>query len=138
MNRSVFALLVALMLAGASFTTACGGEEESSGGSGESSESAESVDRSLPGDADAGEAIYQRICVACHAADGRGNGGMTGADFVGDETRLAKSNDELLTAIRDGVTTGSTPMPAQRDALSDEEMRDVLSYIRREFGGTTE
>ena len=140
MSRSVFALFVALMLPSALSLTACGGEEEGGGGSGsgEGSGSSDAVDTSLPGDADAGEAVYQRICVACHGADGRGNGGMTGADFVGDETRLSKSNDELLTSIRDGVSTGSTPMPAQRDALSDEEMRDVLSYIRREFGGTTE
>ena len=133
MTKTVFVLLVS----GALCLSACGGEDDAGGAGGGGDESSE-VDTSLPGDADAGEAIYQATCVACHAADGRGNGGMTGADFVGDATRLAKSNDELLTSIRDGVTTGSSPMPAQGDLLSDEEMRDVLSYIRREFGGTSE
>ncbi|HHH27065.1 MAG TPA: cytochrome c [Polyangiaceae bacterium] len=143
MNRNVLFLSTVLALVGAFGLTACGGDEEDTGsttegeGEGEGSGTA-AVDTSLPGDPNAGEAIYGRICVACHAADGRGNGGMTGADFVGDETRLSKSNEQLLTSIRDGVNTGSTPMPAQGGVLSEEEMRDVLSYIRREFGGTTE
>lgn len=127
-------LRITLLCASLALFTACGSDSDEAEGTDETA----AADLSLPGDANAGEAIYSANCVACHAADGRGNGGMTGADFVGDETRLAKGNEQLLTSIRDGVTTGSTPMPAQAETLSDEEMRNVLSYIRREFGGTTE
>jgi len=95
-------------------------------------------DQGLPGDPEAGAAVYQRICVACHAADGKGNGGITGANFVDDQTRLTKTNGQLLTSIREGVSTGPQPMPAQGAVLSEQEMRDALSYIRREFGGTQE
>ena len=141
MRKTISILVLSAWLA----VGGCGSDEEEGGGGAEGAETAASgqqgsegpsADRGLPGDPDAGEAIYQRTCVACHGADGRGNGGVTGADFVGDASRLAKSNRELLRSIRDGVTTGSQPMPAQRDNLSEEEMRDVLSYIRREFGGT--
>lgn len=93
-------------------------------------------DHSLPGDPVAGAAIYARICIACHAADGRGNGGLTGANFVNDRTRLTKNNNALLRSIRNGVNRGPVAMPSQRGALSDQDMKNALSYIRKTFGGT--
>lgn len=90
-------------------------------------------DHSLPGDPVAGEAVYTANCIACHAANGRGNGGVTGADFVGDRRRLAKNNETLLHSIREGVPN-AMPMPAHRDILTDQQMRDALSYIRSHFG----
>jgi mono/diheme cytochrome c family protein len=93
-------------------------------------------DHSLPGDPVAGETVYRTNCIACHAADGRGNGGITGADLAGDPRRLAKNNDTLLRSIREGVSA-SPAMPAHRDILTDQQMRDALSYVRSHFGGTT-
>jgi mono/diheme cytochrome c family protein len=90
-------------------------------------------DHSLPGDAVAGEVVYRANCIACHAENGRGNGGMTGADFVGDRRRLSKNNDTLLRSIREGVPN-SPPMPAHQDILTDQQMRDALSYVRQHFG----
>lgn len=95
-------------------------------------------DHSLTGDPTAGAAVYQTSCVACHAADGRANGGVTGADLVGDPRRLAKNNDTLLRAIRDGVLDASPAMPPHRDLLTDEQIRDALAYVRVTFGGTRE
>jgi mono/diheme cytochrome c family protein len=88
----------------------------------------------MPGDPDAGAAVYASTCVACHAANGQGNGGMTGADFVNDESRLAKDNAVLIRSITDGVLTASPPMPGHGTILTETQIRDVLSYIRREFG----
>lgn len=93
------------------------------------------AEHSLPGDPVAGAAIYARVCVACHAADGRGNGGLTGGNFS-EPARLAKTNTLLLSEIRDGLNRGPVAMPAQRGALSDQEMKDALAYIRKTFGGT--
>lgn len=93
-------------------------------------------DHSLPGDPVAGETVYRTNCIACHAADGRGNGGITGADLARDPRRLAKNNDALLRSIREGVSA-SPAMPAHRDILTDQQMRDALSYVRATFGGTT-
>jgi mono/diheme cytochrome c family protein len=90
-------------------------------------------DHSLPGDPAAGEAVYRQSCLACHAENGRGNGGITGADFVGDRRRLAKNNDTLLHSIREGVNA-QPAMPAHRDLLTDQQMRDALSYVRQRFG----
>lgn len=92
-------------------------------------------DHSLPGDPVAGEAVYRASCSACHTESGRGNGGITGADFVGDRRRLAKNNDTLLRSIREGIPN-QPPMPAHRDLLTDQQMRDALSYIRQRFGSS--
>jgi len=90
-------------------------------------------DHSLPGDPIAGEAVYRERCLACHDAHGTGNGGMTGADFVHDRRRLAKNNETLLHSIREGVQA-SPAMPPHRDILTDQQMRDALSYVRQTFG----
>ena len=90
-------------------------------------------DHSLPGDPVAGALVFNTSCVACHGANGRGNGGLTGADFVGDHRRLAKNNDTLLHSIREGIP--NTPaMPAHARLLTDTQMRDALSYVRATFG----
>lgn len=136
MYRSgILALCVAMLAVGAcgNSGSAPTGEQPAAGGGAPAD-----AEHSLPGNAEAGAAIYGRICVACHGADGRGNGGVTGANFVGDATRLAKTNTQLLLSIRDGVTTGPSPMPAQAGVLNDQEMKDVLSYIRHTFGHTAQ
>lgn len=112
------------------------GCDDDEGDGGEGASAASTADTSLPGDPEAGEAVYQRVCLACHGADGRGNGGVTGADFIGDTSRLAKDNDLLVAHIRDGILDKSPPMPPQGGVLSEQEIKDALSYIRREFGGT--
>lgn len=86
------------------------------------------------GDVAAGKAVYEQYCQACHQADGTALNGMLGADFVHDETRLAKSDEQLLTSIREGVTGKIGAMPPWKDTLSDAEQRNVLAYIRATFG----
>ena len=88
----------------------------------------------LPGDPAAGEAVYMRACAACHQKDGSGMNGMLAADFVKDKSRLAKSNEVLLNSIANGITLDNRIMPPQKDVLSEQERKDVLSYIRQTFG----
>ena len=76
-----------------------------------------------------GERTYLMYCTACHGYDGQGNNGL-GADFVNDKSRLAKPDAELINDIRNGEGR----MPAWRGILTDQEIRDVLAYIRHEFG----
>ncbi len=84
---------------------------------------------------DAGAKVYAQYCQACHQADGTGMGGLLAVDLVNDRSRFAKSDEDLLTSIREGVSTGSTPMPAWGATLSQEQMVDVLAYMRATFGG---
>ena len=79
----------------------------------------------------AGKEIYSKYCVACHQPDGRG--GTVAADFVGDKTRLAKSDTELIRSIRRGFDNEKVVMPPFESVLSEPEMRNVLAYIREAF-----
>ncbi|MCF6282470.1 MAG: cytochrome c [Candidatus Polarisedimenticolaceae bacterium] len=88
----------------------------------------------LPGDPAAGEEIYIDVCEECHQLDGTGENGATAGDFVNDKKILSQSNEELLQTIFDGKGDPIDGMPSMRDELSDQEMKDVLSYIRQTFG----
>ena len=78
-----------------------------------------------------GGTIYNAYCVNCHGANGRGNG--IAADFVGDLERMAKSDEELLLSIREGTTGKIGRMPGWENTLTEEQMIEVLKYIRRHF-----
>jgi mono/diheme cytochrome c family protein len=82
-------------------------------------------------DAKAGKANYDKLCVSCHGADGKGNPAMIkafgekGLNIVGKATK-AKKDEELLKVI----TQGAGKMPASGKALSPQEQKDVLAYTR--------
>ena len=83
---------------------------------------------------EAGEATYRRYCVGCHGADGRGNGGRTGADFVGAGAQLGQKPDsELAASVRDGKRGEHAVMPAHKPVLSDTQINDVVGYVRKRF-----
>lgn len=79
-----------------------------------------------------GEAIYVAQCLSCHGTDLRGSGpagdGMDPppADFSAPHT-MVHSVDDLIYWVRNGKQ--GTGMPAFGSTLSDQEIRDVLTYI---------
>lgn len=89
-----------------------------------------------PGDATRGAKVFGTYCVACHGTDGKANGGTTGANFVDDKSRLAKTDEELLKSIAEGKTGPIGTMPPWKAVLSPQQMNDVLAYVRASFGGT--
>ena len=78
----------------------------------------------------AGKAVFDKSCVGCHGADGKGNPGMAkvlgekGLNLTSKEVS-AKSDDQLLKVIAEG----EGKMPAQ-SKLSKDEQKAVLSYVR--------
>ena len=80
-----------------------------------------------------GETIYKIYCAACHRADGTGHNGQWAADFVNDKERMAKSDEELLNSIREGLQGEIGIMPRWKNRLTEEEMVAVLKYIRETF-----
>lgn len=81
-----------------------------------------------------GEATYRRYCIACHGADGRGNGGVTGADFVGGRELLGQKPDsELQQSVREGKRGERAVMPAHKPVLNDAQIAEAVGYVRKRF-----
>lgn len=82
-----------------------------------------------------GEDIYIQQCLSCHGAELRGEGpageGMVPppADFSAPHT-MVHSVEDLIYWVRNGKQ--GTAMPGFGDTLSDQEIRDVLTYVAAE------
>lgn len=85
-----------------------------------------------------GQLIYEQNCLTCHQANGSGvpnlNPPLRGTDWVlGDKTRLI---NVILKGLQGQEIEGDmydNAMPAH-DFLKDNEVADVLTYIRSNFG----
>lgn len=110
---------------------ACGGEsttEEGAGGEGETVSA---------GDPVAGEEKYNEVCIACHGPEGEGIEGL-GKPFQTSEFVRTHSDQELLEFIKQGRpisdpenTTGvDMPPKGGNPALTDEQIMDIIAYIR--------
>jgi mono/diheme cytochrome c family protein len=81
-----------------------------------------------------GESTYRRYCIGCHGADGRGNGGITGADLTAASGPLAlKSDAELVASVRDGKRGARATMPAHGPVLTPAQLSDVVGYVKQRF-----
>ncbi|HLX91351.1 MAG TPA: cytochrome c, partial [Puia sp.] len=87
-----------------------------------------------------GKAIYEQTCLPCHQADAGGVPGMNpplqkSIYVQGPPARLIGI---VLKGLNDGVEidgeTYSNPMPPFSTVLKDQEIADVLSYLRSHFG----
>jgi len=85
-----------------------------------------------------GKSLYTQYCLTCHQADGGGVDGLnptlSKTDYVvGDKTRLV---NVLLNGLR-GQDIGGEPyrnVMASHDFLTDQQIADVLTYVRHSFG----
>ena len=87
-----------------------------------------------------GKAVYEATCLACHQADGLGvqnmNPPLSKTKWVlGDKKALIKI---VLKGLQGGEIDIDgdkfhNPMPPQESTLSDQEIADVLTYIRNSF-----
>lgn len=90
---------------------------------------------------DNGKKIYAKNCLSCHMADGGGVPGLNPplgkTDWVtGDKVRLI---NVILKGLNDPIQVNGeeyvNPMPPHAH-LSDQEIADVLTYIRKSFGNS--
>lgn len=78
-----------------------------------------------------GRVIFSTICIRCHGVDGKGDGQMKFTPPVADLTSPAvqgKLDARLFKSVHDGKQ--NTAMGAWREALTDDEIWDVLAYVR--------
>ena len=118
------------------FVAACGGGD---------APPADQMDGTTPAEpvqvASAGETTYQQVCVTCHQADGKGlppsfpplagSAIMTGAPEMPIAIVLHGMQGEI---VREGVTYNGV-MTAW-SMLSDEQIAEVLTYARANFGNS--
>jgi mono/diheme cytochrome c family protein len=88
-------------------------------------------DTGAVGDPGKGKEIYEAHCSGCHQRDGRGLEGQTGANLR--EGAMDKTNAELSQIIEDGVQSDATSMPGFGDRLDNNDVRDLLAYMREKF-----
>lgn len=76
-----------------------------------------------------GEAIYKGVCQDCHMPDARGAVGAGQYPALAKNPKLAEPGYPISV-----VTNGLKSMPAFGGALDDEQVSDVVNYIRTHFG----
>jgi mono/diheme cytochrome c family protein len=90
--------------------------------------------------AERGKKIYEQTCLPCHQVDAGGVPGMNPplrkSPYV--QGAPARLIGIVLQGLNDGVEIGgetySNPMPPFGAVLKDEDIADVLSYLRSHFG----
>lgn len=95
-----------------------------------------------PGDADGafvtmgkfsepdGEKMFRRVCAGCHMPDGKGV--ATGAGFypaLAGNKNLSASGYPVYVVVK-----GKNGMPAVGAMMSDQQVADVVNYVRSHFG----
>jgi mono/diheme cytochrome c family protein len=83
-----------------------------------------------------GKQVYERNCLACHGANGKGS--IPGVpDFNAKNGRLSKSDSALLSSIITGIQSpgSSMPMPPRggNSQLTDADLNAALKYIKESF-----
>jgi mono/diheme cytochrome c family protein len=101
-------------------------------------------DAALQAQITAGQQVYNTVCFACHQPTGQGLPGMFPPVASSDWVNKPKP-DRLIRMVLHGfmgpITINGKPftspaplMPPQGAALSDDQIANVLTYVRNSFG----
>ncbi|MBI4522259.1 MAG: cytochrome c [Deltaproteobacteria bacterium] len=82
--------------------------------------------------------LFRELCSVCHGVGGKGDGPSAQglepkpADFTNCKAMAKDSDDVLFKIIKGGGQSAgrSTVMPAWRDSLSDQQIGDLIKFIR--------
>lgn len=79
------------------------------------------------GDAEAGETNFQRRCVMCHSLS-------PGVKIVGPSlySEMRGSHAHTAASVREIIVNGKGLMPTMGKQLTDQEIADVLAYLRKQ------
>jgi mono/diheme cytochrome c family protein len=153
MDKRMFYLVVALLVFSVIGLAACGGREaeqtvvetgpvgeveEPVAETGSGGEAEEAVaETGSGGDVQAGQQLFVSSCSSCHGPEGRGVPGL-GNDLTTSDFVAGLSDSELVAFINEGRppdhpdnTTGiAMPPKGGNPSLSDEDLADIVAYIR--------
>lgn len=86
-----------------------------------------------------GEIVYKKYCISCHQADGGGVPNMSPpllqtSFILGEKETLIKIVLNGLKNVDINDQSYNNPMPALGSVLKDQQIADVLTYVRNSFG----
>jgi len=76
-----------------------------------------------------GEKIYARVCAACHMPDAKGAVGAGAYPALAGNKKLAVSAYPAYVVVK-----GLNGMPPIGSMMSDQQVADVVNYVRTHFG----
>lgn len=78
-----------------------------------------------------GEKLYKRVCAGCHMPDARGASGAGMYPALAGNRNLASGDYAIYVVLK-----GLHGMPGVGRMMSDEQVADVVNYVRTHFGNT--
>jgi mono/diheme cytochrome c family protein len=135
------AVLLVVAAVAYALVVGCGGSSQESGTQSSSSQSTTETPAAQPaadtaamaGDPLAmGKKVYMDRCALCHGTDGKGDGPAAAAlnpkprDHTDGAYMNSRTDEQLLEVIHNG----KGGMPAWKGVLSEQEMQNVLKYVR--------
>ncbi len=76
-----------------------------------------------------GEAIYKGVCQDCHMPDGKGAVGAAAYPALAGNKKLAEPGYPISV-----VVNGLHSMPSFAKSFDDQQVADIVNYIRTNFG----
>jgi mono/diheme cytochrome c family protein len=76
-----------------------------------------------------GEDLFKNICQGCHMPDAKGAIGAGAYPALADNPRLKAAIYPVVVVLH-----GQRAMPSFGDSLSDEQIANVINYVRTHFG----
>ena len=80
-------------------------------------------------DGPTGEDTFMRVCAACHMPDGKGAEGAGQYPALAANPRLSSGAYPVYV-----VMNGMNGMPPLGELMTDEQVADVVNYVRTHFG----
>jgi cytochrome c oxidase cbb3-type subunit 3 len=88
-----------------------------------------------------GSSLFHNNCIICHGGTGQGNGGgspglKTKPADLTDRAKMATLSDDQMVKVilHGGRSVGASKiMPAWKDVLEEDEVRDVVAFIRADL-----
>jgi mono/diheme cytochrome c family protein len=87
------------------------------------------MNRSPPYNFQGGEAVFKNICQGCHMANAQGAVGAGMYPALAKNAKLEAAGYPMAVIVH-----GQKAMPAFGGLLSDQQIADVVNYVRTNFG----